>query len=223
MPPQKTTGTRSARHVCPATGSGRWFRARAPSSPAGRPSGPRAIPAHCSAAARPGADLRAGTGVLRRRRRRRDLLGECTPGDDRREDEQQRADGARSETLLAWRLLFDPLVLVLALGARRERTLPGRLVAVVRGVLVGGRVGLARVLALLVIDDLRPLAAARRARKSPPGRRRPPRARLMTWSPVQPAAVVAPAAAAPQSCRPRHTRRPSPTAARSACRARRGW
>src|SRR5450432_18341 len=57
------------------------------------------------------------------------------------------------------RALPDPLVFVLVLGARFERVLPLRLVAVVWRVVVGGRVRLALIRSLLVVDDLGPLAA----------------------------------------------------------------
>src|SRR5215468_2182851 len=57
-------------------------------------------------------------------------------------------------------LLFGALVLVLALRAYSHRPFPRRPVAVVGGSRIGRRVRLSLVGALLVVDHLRPLAAA---------------------------------------------------------------
>src|SRR4029079_3691041 len=112
----------------------------APSPRRGARVAPRATPARCSAAARPGAVPAApvrcfpasapGSGSAGRARRRRRPRRTKTTA--------RRLRALRRPA--AWRLLFDPLVLVLRLGARRERSLPGRPVAAVRCVLVGGRV-----------------------------------------------------------------------------------
>src|ERR1700730_9167927 len=58
-------------------------------------------------------------------------------------------------------LLSDPLVFVLILGARLQRMLPLRLVAVERRSVIRRCVRLALISSLLVIDHLRPLATSR--------------------------------------------------------------
>jgi len=60
--------------------------------------------------------------------------------------------------MVAWIILF---VLVLVLGACLQGVLPLRLVTIERRRLIGRRVRLALIAALLVVDDLGPLAASR--------------------------------------------------------------
>src|SRR6266704_826310 len=56
--------------------------------------------------------------------------------------------------------LVGALIFVLRLVATAQGALPGLLVALELGALPGPRVGLALVIALLVLDNLRPFAAA---------------------------------------------------------------